>query len=115
MPEPEKLERVPPEMEMSASVKSVEASERVKLRAAVSPAMRGEPSDVRIADFSEMRDAPTDARAMVGLTVSIENVSELSESEPSVFVLPAKSEKAAEATEITPSLVLLAVGVNVAV
>ena len=52
---------------------------------------------------------------MVGLTVSMESVSELLESEPSVLELPAESEKAADATEITPSVVLSAVGVKVAV
>ena len=99
MPEPEKLEREPPETEMSDSPKSVEVSERVKVREADSPALREEVPELRL---------------MVGLTVLTESVSELSGSEPSVFVLPAKSEKAAEATEITPSVVLLAVGVKVA-
>ena len=85
---------------MSDSPKSVEVSERVKEREADSPALREEVSEVRV---------------MVGLTVSMENVSELSESEPCVLELPDESEKAADATAITPSVVLLAVGVNVAV
>jgi hypothetical protein len=40
VPEPAKLERVPPVALMSAEVKSVEASERVKVSVAVSPALR---------------------------------------------------------------------------
>ena len=100
MPEPEKLERDPPETEMSLTVKSEEASESEKEREAVSPALREEVSEVR---------------AMVGLTVSVVRVSELLESEPSVLELPDESENAPEATEITPSVVLSAVGVKVAV
>ena len=99
MPEPEKLERVPPVMEISSTVKSVDDSERVKVRVAVSPALREEVSEVR---------------AMVGLTVSMLRVSELLASEPSALELPAESEKTPEATEITPSVVLLLVGVKVA-
>ena len=86
MPEPEKSERVPPETATSEAVKSVDSSEREKVRVAVSPALREEESEVR---------------AMVGLTVSMERVSELLESEPSVLELPDESEKAADATEIT--------------
>ena len=97
--EPEKLERVPPETETSSTVKSVDDSERVKVRVAVSPALREEVSEVR---------------AMVGLTVSMLRVSELLASEPSALELPAESEKTPEATEITPSVVLLLVGVKVA-
>ena len=99
MPEPEKSERVPPETETSEAVKSVDASEREKVRVAVSPALREEVSEVR---------------AMVGLTVSTESVSELLESEPSVLELPDESEKAADATEMSASVVLSAVGVKVA-
>ena len=40
MPEPEKLERVPPVALTSVEVKFVEASERVKVSVAVSPALR---------------------------------------------------------------------------
>ena len=40
MPEPEKLERVPPVALTSAELKFVEATERVKLRVAVSAALR---------------------------------------------------------------------------
>ena len=100
MPEPEKAERVPPETATSASTKSVDASEREKERLAVSPALREEESEVR---------------AMVGLTVSTESVSELLESEPSVLELPDESEKAADATEMSASVVLSAVGVKAAV
>ena len=99
MPEPEKSERVPPETETSEAVKSVDASEREKERVAVSPALREEASEVR---------------AMVGLTVSMESVSELLESEPSVLELPDESEKAADVTEITASAVLPVSGVKVA-
>ena len=53
------------------------------------------------------------AEEKVGLTVSTERVTELLESEPSLLVLPAESENLAEATEITPSAVLLEEGVNV--
>ena len=99
MPEPEKSEREPPETATSASTKSVDASEREKERVAVSPALREEESEVR---------------AMVGLTVSMESVSELLESEPSVLELPDELEKAADATEMSASVVLSAVGVKVA-
>ena len=85
---------------MSEAEKSVEGSERLKAREAVSPALSEEVSEVR---------------AMVGLTVLTERMSELSESEPSVLKLPAESEKAVEATEMRASVVLSAVGVNVAV
>ena len=94
------LERDPPDTETSSTVKSVDDSESVKESVAVSPALREEESEVR---------------AMVGLTVSIVSVSELLESEPSVLELPDESEKAPDATEITPSVVLSAVGVKVAV
>ena len=99
MPDPEKSEREPPEMETSEAVKSVDASEREKVRVAVSPALRDETSDVT---------------AMVGLTVSTVSVSELLESEPSVLELPAASENLELATEMTPSAVLFSVGVKVA-
>ena len=99
MPEPEKSERVPPETEISDSTKLVEASEREKEREAVSPALSEEVSEVR---------------AMVGLMVSMLRVSELLESEPSRLLLPAASENFTLATEITPSVVLLFVGVKVA-
>ena len=100
MPEPEKPERDPPETEMSAAVKLVEASESVKVSVAVSPALR---------------DVTSDETATVGLTVSTERVRELLVSEPSWLVLPAASEKASDAMEMTPSLVLSFVGVKVAV
>ena len=46
--------------------------------------------------------------------VSIERVTELLASEPSRLLLPAASENCELATEITPSVVLLSVGVKVA-
>ena len=93
------MERDPPETATSDSMKSVDASERVKVRLAVSPALRDETSDVT---------------AIVGLTVSTERVTELLLSLPSALLLPDALEKTPEATEITPSLELSAVGVNVA-
>ena len=53
--------------------------------------------------------------AMVGREVSTVKVTELFESEPSLLVLPAESENFELATEITPLVVLLSVGVKVAV
>ena len=99
MPDPAKLERLPPETEISDSMKSEQDSERVNVRVAVSPALREETSVLT---------------AMVGLTVSTERVTVLLLSEPSLLVLPAESENLEEATEITPLLMLSAVGVNVA-
>ena len=100
MPEPEKLESVPPVTAISDATKSVDGSESVNVMSAVSLALSEEVSEVR---------------AMVGLTVSMLRVSELLESEPSLLELPDELEKALDATEITPSVVLLAVGVKVAV
>ena len=94
-----KLERVPPETVRSSAAKLVDDSESVKVRVAVSPAFKEETSELT---------------AMVGLTVSIVRVSELLESEPSVLVLPEESEKTLDATEITPSAVLLVSGEKVA-
>ena len=96
------LERDPPETAASASTKSVAASERVKVRVAVSPAPR---------ELS----ASSSVMAMVGRTVSTEKVTELLASAPSLLVLPAASVNFKLATEITPSLVLLSVAVKVAV
>ena len=67
------LERDPPEMETSDCAKFVEASERVKLRLAVWPALR---------------EATFDVRAMVGLTVLTERVSVLLLSLPSLLKIP---------------------------
>ena len=86
-------------METSASAKSVDASERVKVRVAVSPALSDETSELT---------------ATVGLTVSTERVTELLLSLPSALMLPAESENFELATEMTPSVVLSSVGVNVA-
>ena len=96
------LERDPPETETSDSTKSVEASERVKVRVAVLPALKES-------------SAASSVMAMVGRMVSTVKVTELLASEPSLLVLPAESENLAEATEITPSVVLSDVGVKVAV
>ena len=96
------LERDPPETATSASTKSVAASERVKVRVDVSPAPR---------ELS----ASSSVMAMVGRMVSTVKVTELLASEPSRLLLPAASENFELATEITPSLVLLSVGVKVAV
>ena len=100
MPEPEKLESVPPVTAISDATKSVDGSESVNVMSAVSLALSEEVSEVR---------------AMVGLTVSTERVSELLESEPSLLELPDELEKAPDATEMTASVVLSAVGVKVAV
>ena len=96
------LERDPPEIVTSDSTKSVEASERVKVRVDVSPALR---------ELS----ASSSVIEMLGWMVSTLKVTELFESEPSLLVLPAESENFELATEITPSEVLLSVGVKVAV
>ena len=50
-----------------------------------------------------------------GVRVSTDKVKLLLSSDPSAFSLPAESENFDEATLITPSVVLSAVGVNVAV
>ena len=94
------LESDPPETVTSDSTKSVDASERVKVRAAASPARREETLDVT---------------AMVGLTVSTLKVTELLASDLSLLVLPEELENFELATETTPSVVLSAVGVKVAV
>ena len=95
-----KFDNSPPETLISPSTKSVEASESVKVTVVVSPAFNDEALDVI---------------AMVGLTVSTLRVKVLLLSDPSAFSLPAESENFDEATLITPSVVLLSVGVNVAV
>ena len=95
-----KSDSVPPETLISSSIKSVAASEIEKATVVVSPA------------FNE--DAADDI-AIVGLIVSIDKVKLLLLSDPSAFALPAESENLFEAILITPSVVLSAVGVNVAV
>ena len=96
------LESDPPETVTSDSTKSVEASERVKVSVAVSPALK---------ELS----ASSSVMAMVGRIVSTVKVTELLASEPSLLVLPAASENLELATEITPLVVLSAVGVKVVV
>jgi len=105
VPEPEKFVREPPETVMSDAVKLVEDSERENEILATSPVVR---------------EGMSEERAMVGgvvsaVVVSMLSVRELSGSAPSMLGFPARSEKAEEATEIRPSDVLLALGVNVAV
>ena len=95
------LESGPPVTETSASMKLVDASERVKVRVAVSAALR---------ELS----ASSSVMAMVGLTVSTEMVTELLLSLPSALVAPLELEKTPDPTEMTPSVVLFAVGVKVA-
>ena len=97
----DQLESDPPETVTSDSTKSVDVSDREKVRVVVSLVLR-----VLSESSSKM--------AMVGLRVSMVRVSELLASEPSVLELPDESEKAPDATEITPSVVLPAVGVKVA-
>ena len=101
------LESDPPETVTSDSTKSVEASKRVKVSVAVSPALK---------ELS----ASSSVMAMVGgvvsaAVVSTVKVTELLASEPSLLVLPAASENFELATEITPFVVLSAVGVKVVV
>ena len=101
------LERDPPETLTSDSTKSVEASERVKVSVDVSPALKES-------------SASSSVMAMVGgvlsaAVVSTVKVTELLASAPSLLVLPEESENLDEATEITPLVVLLVVGVKVAV
>ena len=95
-----KSDNAPPETLISPTTKSVDASESVNVTVVVSPAFNDEAADVI---------------AIVGLTVSTDSVKVLLLSDPSAFSLPAVSENFDEATLITPSVVLSAVGVNVAV
>ena len=95
-----KLDNDPPETLISPSIKSLAASERVKVTVVVSPAFNDEASDVI---------------AIVGLTVSTDKVKVLLLSDPSTFSFPAESENFDEATLITPFVVLFGLGVNVAV
>ena len=104
-PEPEKAEREPPEMEMSDAVKSVEGSEREKERLATSPVLREVMSEER-----EILGGVVSA-----VVVSMERVRELSGSAPSVLRLPDESVNLELATEISPSAMLSAAGVKMAV
>ena len=89
----------PPLAVTSSTVKSVEASDKVKVMVAVSPT----PSSSLFVVI-----------ATVGGVVSL--VSTVMETEPAlVLALPAASVNLLESTETTPSVVLLAVGVKVAV
>ena len=93
---PAKILRVPPLAVTSSTLKSVEVSERAKLMAAVSPS---------VSDVSPL------VMAIVGAAVSIA----ITWSPEAALALPAASVKAPAATERTPSSVLTAVGVKVAV
>ena len=95
-----KLDNEPPETLISSSTKSVADSERVNVNVVVCPAFNEDTADVI---------------TIVGLTVSTDKVMVLLLSDPSVFALPSALENLFEATLITPSVVLSAVGVNVAV
>ena len=89
----------PPLAVTSSTVKSVEASDKVKVMVAVSPT----PSSALLVVI-----------ATVGGVVSL--VSTVMETEPAlVLALPAASVNLLASTETTPSVVLLAVGVKVAV
>ena len=82
-------------------MKSVEASERVKVTVVVSPAFKESSSS-----FSVM--------AMVGLMVSTVSETELLASDPSLLKLLALLLNVLLATEMAPLALLLAVGVKVA-
>ena len=73
-----KLDNSPPETLISSSIKSLDASERVKVTVVVSPAFNDEASDVI---------------AIVGLTVSTDKVKVLLSSDPSAFSLPCRIRK----------------------
>ncbi len=100
MPLPEKFDSVPPVTVMSLATKSVEASDRVNVIVAVSPASR-------LVLLLEM--------AIVGRIVSTVMVTVLLASAPSALKLPAASENLLLSTNTTPFEVELAVGVKVAV
>ena len=92
-------------MEMSDAVKSVEGSEREKERLATSPVLREVMSEER-----EILGGVVSA-----VVVSMERVRELSGSEPSELKLPDESVNLELATEISPSAMLSAAGVKMAV
>ena len=86
---------VPPLTLISSTPKSVDASERVNVIVAVSPAFKALSLDVIV---------------MPGITVSTARVSD-----PEVFALPAASTNPPEETGISPLEMLSSVGVNTAV
>ena len=100
VPLPEKLDSVPPVTVTSEATKLVDASLRVKVSVAVSPAMR---LDLLL------------VTAIVGIRVSTAKVTVLFASAPSALALPAASVNTPLATLTTPFALLLAVGVNSAV
>ena len=113
------LESDPPVTETSDSMKLEEASERVKVSVDVSPALKelSASSSVmaivgRVVSGVGEGDGEGDGE---GVVVSTVKLTELLASAPSRLLLPAESENFELATEITPSEVLLSVGVKVAV
>ena len=96
---PAKFLREPPVIAMSSTVKSVEASDRVKLMTAVSPTIN---------------DVTSLVITRVGACLSTVFIVILTE-ELSVLGLPAVSVKAPASTESTPSAELLRVGMKFAV
>ena len=96
MPDPAKLDKVPPTVVISVAVKSAEASLRVKVMVAVSP-------DFKAVLFEVM--------VMVGATVSTVTESCVA----AVLALPAASMKVPAATLKVAVVVVFAVGVKVAV
>ena len=82
---------------ISATVKLLDGSERLKIKVAESPPWR---LDLLL------------ATEIVGNCVSIENTSKLFVSKPSALAFPAASEKTPLAMLTTPLLLLLAAGVN---
>ena len=112
------LEREPPVMVTSDSAKSVDVSERVKVRVDDSPVLKElSTSSLVIATLgrtvSGVGEGEGEGEGVV--VVSTVKVTELLASEPSVLALLAASVKVPLATEITPFVVLLVVGVKVAV
>ena len=114
------LESDPPVTETSYSKKLKDVSERVKVRVAVSPALRKLSASSSV--MAIVGGVVSGGAGGVGegdgvgvVVVSTVKVTELLASEPSRLLLPAASENFELATEITPSVVLLTVGVKVAV
>ena len=100
VPDPEKLDSEPPEMERSDSTKSDDDSERLK---------------EMDADCPVISVVVSDEIAIVGRSVSTVSVMVLSASLSSLLALPAVSENLEFSTVITPLEVLSAVGVKRAV
>ena len=110
MPEPEKLESVPPVRVISDSTKLVDDSERVKVIAAVSPAFREATSE----EMAMVGRVVSGVGEGEGVVVSTERVTVLLASDSSWLLLSAASENLSLATWMTPLAVLFVVGVKVA-